>query len=91
MNIFSRVSVFALGPLVGTACRAAGLSAVADGSAAVTRFLAERLTDQSLRVTDALGRKPRWRSSSLIASASGQPWTTKRYMPIHAGERSMLA
>ncbi len=64
MNIFSRVSVFALGPLVGSACRAAGLSVVADGTAAVSRFLAERLTDQSLRVTDALTR------------ASDQAWRT---------------
>ncbi|QJW93445.1 hypothetical protein [Frigoriglobus tundricola] len=64
MNIFSRVSVFALGPLVGSACRAAGLSVVADGTAAVSRFLAERLTDQSLRVTDALAR------------ASDQAWRT---------------
>jgi hypothetical protein len=64
MNIFSRVSLFALGPLVGTACRAIGLEEAAAGTAAVTRFLAARLSDQSLHVTEALGR------------ASDQAWRT---------------
>lgn len=64
MNILSRVSLFALGPLVGTACRAVGMAAFSEGATAVTRFLTARLTDQSLRVTDAL------------ASASDQAWRT---------------
>ncbi|MBN9121240.1 MAG: hypothetical protein J0I06_19160 [Planctomycetes bacterium] len=64
MNVLSRVSLFALGPLVGTACRAAGMAAFAEGAVAVTKFLTARLTDQSLRVTDAL------------AGASEQAWRT---------------
>ncbi len=64
MNIFSRVSLFALGPLFGTACRAVGIAGVAEGASAVTRFLTERLTDQSLRVVDTL------------RSASDQAWRT---------------
>jgi hypothetical protein len=67
MNVFSKLSLFALGPLVGTACRAAGLEAAAGGSAAVTRFLAARLSDQSLRVTAALGHAAdqAWRALEL--------------------------
>ena len=67
MNILSRVSLFALGPLVGTACRVVGVAAASETAAAVTRFLAARLTDQSLRVTDALaGASERaWRTLEL--------------------------
>ncbi len=55
MNLVSRVSLLALGPLAAAACRAAGAAAVSDGVSAVARVLTERLTDQSRRVTDALG------------------------------------
>ncbi len=67
MNIVSRVSLLALGPLVGAACRAAGMAAVAEGATAVTRFLTARLTDQSLRVTEALATASdrAWRSLEL--------------------------
>src|SRR5439155_12649703 len=54
MRVFSRLSLFALAPLVSGACRAVGLSAAGDGVSAVARFLAERLSDQSRRVADAL-------------------------------------
>ena len=54
MRVFTRLSMFALAPLVSGACRAVGLSVAGEGVGAVTRFLAERLTDQSLRVADAL-------------------------------------
>jgi WD40 repeat protein len=64
MNIVSRVSLLALGPIVGAACRFAGVEVLAAGSAAVTRFLAARLTDQSLRVGDAL------------AASADQAWRT---------------
>src|SRR4051794_16386713 len=64
MNVLSRVSLFALGPLVGTACRTVGMAAISEGAAAVTKFLIARLTDQSLRVTEAL------------AGASEQAWRT---------------
>ncbi len=56
MNLMSRVSLFALGPLAGAACRAAGAAALGDGAVAVARMLCERLTDHSRRATDALGR-----------------------------------
>jgi WD40 repeat protein len=64
MNVLSRVSLFALGPLVGTACRAVGMAAASETAATVTKFLMARLTDQSLRVTDAL------------AEASARAWRT---------------
>ncbi|MBA4188738.1 MAG: hypothetical protein C0467_12130 [Planctomycetaceae bacterium] len=64
MSILSRMSLFALGPLVSGACRAAGVSALGDGVAAVTRFVSERVNDQSLRVVEAL------------AMASAQAWRT---------------
>lgn len=64
MNVLSRVSLFALGPLVGTALRAVGVAAASETAAAVTRFLAARLADQSLRVTSAL------------AAASDSAWRT---------------
>ncbi|MDB5309719.1 MAG: domain, G-beta repeat [Gemmataceae bacterium] len=54
MRVLARLSVFALAPLVGGVCRAAGLSAAGEGLAAVAKFLADRLSDQSLRVADAL-------------------------------------
>lgn len=67
MNLVSRVSLMALGPLVSTACRAVGLSVAAEGASSVARFLTDRLTDQSLRVTDALGRasEQAWRTLEL--------------------------
>ena len=64
MNVFSRVSLFALGPLASGACRAVGVSAVADGVSAIAKFLADRLSDQSLRVVTAL------------ADASDRGWRT---------------
>ena len=54
MNLLSRVSLFALGPAAGAACRAAGVAALSEGAAAVARMLSERLTDHSLRATEAL-------------------------------------
>ncbi|MBN9516938.1 hypothetical protein J0H58_00235, partial [bacterium] len=54
MRVLARLSVFALAPLVGGVCRAAGVAAAAEGASAVARFLADRLSDQSLRVADAL-------------------------------------
>src|SRR5262249_29107057 len=54
MRVFSRLSLFALAPLVSGACRAVGLSAAGDGLSAVARFLSDRLSDHSLRVADAL-------------------------------------
>lgn len=54
MSVFTRLSMFALAPLVGGVARAAGGSAGADGIGAVARFLSDRLSDQSLRVGDAL-------------------------------------
>ncbi len=58
------MSLFALGPIVSNACRAAGLSALGEGAAAVSRFISERVNDQSLRVVEAL------------ANASAQAWRT---------------
>lgn len=54
MRVLARLSVFALAPLVGGVCRAAGVAVAAEGASAVARFLADRLSDQSLRVADAL-------------------------------------
>src|SRR5215210_6078268 len=64
MNVLSRVSLFALGPLVSGACRAVGVAAVGEGVAAVSRFLKDRFSDQSLRVVAAL------------ADASERAWRT---------------
>jgi WD40 repeat protein len=64
MSVFSRVSLFALGPLVSTACRAVGLAAFGEGATAVARFFSDRLSDQSLRVVGAL------------AEASDRAWRT---------------
>ena len=50
MSVFTRLSMFALAPLVGGVARATG-GASADG---VVRFLNDRLSDQSLRVAEAL-------------------------------------
>lgn len=54
MRVFARLTVFALAPLVGGVCRAAGLSVAGEGMSAVAKFLVDRLSDQSLRVTQAL-------------------------------------
>ena len=54
MRVLARLSVFALAPLVGGVCRATGVAVAAEGASAVARFLADRLSDQSLRVTAAL-------------------------------------
>jgi WD40 repeat protein len=64
VSVITRVSLFALGPLVSTACKAAGLSVVGESAAAVVRFLRDRVSDQSLRVTAAL------------ADASDRAWRT---------------
>lgn len=56
MNLISRVSLMALGPLAGAACRAAGAAALSEGASAAGRALTERFTDHSLRATDALAR-----------------------------------
>ncbi|HEX4610566.1 MAG TPA: hypothetical protein VH092_20420, partial [Urbifossiella sp.] len=64
MRVLARLSVFARAPLVGGVCRATGVAAAAEGASAVARFLADRLSDQSLRVADAL------------RGAADQAWTT---------------
>jgi WD40 repeat protein len=64
MSVFSRVSLFALGPLVSNACKAVGLATVGDGVSVVARFLTDRMSDQSLRVVSAL------------STASDQAWRT---------------
>ena len=64
MNVLSRMSLFAIAPLVSSACRAAGLSALGEGAATITRFITDRVSDQSLRVVEAL------------ANASNQAWRT---------------
>ncbi len=64
MSIFSRVSLFALGPLVSSACKAVGLATVGDGVSVVARFLTDRMSDHSLRVVSAL------------STASDQAWRT---------------
>lgn len=56
MNLVSRVSLMALGPLAAAACRAAGAAALSECAAAAGRTLTERFTDHSLRATDALAR-----------------------------------
>ena len=72
MNVLSRVSVFALGSVAGAACRAAGLSVAADGVGTVSRFLAERLTDHSRRVSDALGRASEQAWAALELALGGE-------------------
>src|SRR4051794_13365523 len=64
VNIFSRMSLFALAPLVSGACRAVGQSVLADGASSVVRFFTDRLSDGSLRVVAAL------------ADASDRAWRT---------------
>src|SRR5438270_4790366 len=54
MGVLTRMSVFALAPLVGGACRAVGLAEAGAGLSVVVRFLSDRLSDHSLRVVDAL-------------------------------------
>ncbi|QDU20379.1 WD40 repeat domain-containing protein [Urbifossiella limnaea] len=54
MRVLARLSVFALAPLVGGVCRATGVAVAAESASAVARFLSDRLSDQSLRVADAL-------------------------------------
>jgi hypothetical protein len=80
MSIFSRVSLFALAPIVSNACRAAGLSAVGDGVSAVAKFLSERLSDQSLRVTTALGdaSERAWRTLELALAGESLVTTADR-------------
>jgi hypothetical protein len=64
MRVLARLSVFALAPLVGGVCRATGVAVAAEGATAVARFLADRLSDQSLRVAAAL------------RDAADRAWTT---------------
>jgi len=73
MGVFTRLSMFALAPLVSGACRAVGLSAAGDGMSVVARFLSDRLSDHSLRVSDALkGAADRaWRALEL--ALAGEP------------------
>jgi hypothetical protein len=73
MSVLTRLSMFALAPLVGGAARAAGVSAAGDGLNAVARFLADRLSDQSLRVADALARSAdrAWGTLELALSGDG--------------------
>jgi hypothetical protein len=80
MSVFSRVSLFALAPIVSNACRAAGLSAVGDGVSAVAKFLSERLSDQSLRVTTALGDASdrAWRTLELALAGESLVSTADR-------------
>jgi hypothetical protein len=67
MNLLSRVSLFALGPLVSGACRAVGVAVASEGITAVSRFLKDRFSDQSLRVVAALAdaSERAWRSLEL--------------------------
>jgi WD40 repeat protein len=67
MHVLARLSTFALAPLVGGAFRAAGLAVADESLSAVARFLAQRLSDQSLRVVEALkGSAQRaWRALEL--------------------------
>src|SRR5205823_5043256 len=73
MGVFTRLSMFALAPLVSGACRAVGLSAAGDGLSVVARFLSDRLSDQSLRVSDALkaAADRAWRTLEL--ALAGEP------------------
>src|SRR3954447_2302649 len=73
MGVFTRLSMFALAPLVSGACRAVGLDAATNGLSVVARFLSDRLSDQSLRVSDALkGAADRaWRTLEL--ALAGEP------------------
>jgi hypothetical protein len=54
MAVLSRMSVFALAPLVGGVCKAVGVAEAGAGLSAVVRLLADRLNDHSLRVVEAL-------------------------------------
>ena len=54
MRVLAQLSTFALAPLVGGGFRAAGVAVADEGMSVVARFLTDRLTDQSLRVVDAL-------------------------------------
>jgi len=76
VSVFSRVSLFALGPLVSNACRAAGLAAVGDGVSVVAKFLGDRLADPSLRVVTALADASErgWRTIEI--ALAGESLTT---------------
>ncbi|MFO0825541.1 MAG: hypothetical protein U0792_20875 [Gemmataceae bacterium] len=76
MNLLSRVSLFALGPLVSSACRAAGLSVVGEGAVAVSRFVADRVNDQSLRVVEALANASEQAWRTLELALAGESLTT---------------
>jgi hypothetical protein len=54
MRVLAHLSTFALAPLVGGVVRAAGLGVADESLSAVARFLSDRLSDQSLRVVEAL-------------------------------------
>ena len=73
MSVFTRLSMLALAPLVGGVARAAGGGAVADGARAVAAFLNDRLSDQSLRVSDALSTAAdrAWRTLEIALSGDG--------------------
>jgi hypothetical protein len=72
MNFFSRVSLFALGPLVSTACKAIGFETVGHGVTAVARFLSDRVSDRSLRVVNALTESSNQAWRTLELSLSGE-------------------
>lgn len=76
MSVFSRVSLFAIGPLISTACKAVGLSAASEGVSAVARLLSDRVSDQSRRVVAALSDASvrAWRTLEL--ALAGESFTT---------------
>ncbi|WP_439624471.1 WD40 repeat domain-containing protein [Gemmata sp.] len=76
MNLLSRASLFALGPLVSHACRAVGVAAVGDGALAVSRFVADRVSDQSLRVVEALAAASERAWRSLEVALAGESLAT---------------
>lgn len=76
MNLVSRVSLMALGPLAGAACRAAGAAALSEGAASVGRAIAERFTDRSLRATEALARAAEQAWAAIEGTLSGESLLT---------------
>lgn len=72
MNLISRVSLMALGPLAGAVCKAAGAAALSEGAASVGRAVAERFTDRSLRATEALAQASDRAWAALEAALAGE-------------------
>jgi len=80
MSVFSRVSAFAIAPLLGGVCKAAGLAVVGEGVSVASRFFVERLSDQSLRVADALkdSADEAWRTIELALAGESLLSTADR-------------